>query len=54
MMVRHGSIEFARQFAAGIADEARRAAEVALDGVADGPERRFLDELVDWMLVRPA
>jgi geranylgeranyl diphosphate synthase type II len=53
-MRRHRSIEFAEQLGRGIADAAHGAFEEAFDGVLDGPERRFLEAIIPWMLEREA
>lgn len=53
-MHRHGSIEFAAQFAHGIADAAHGAFEDAFGGVADGEDRRFIEAMIPWMLDRTA
>jgi geranylgeranyl diphosphate synthase type II len=53
-MRRHRSIEFAEQLGRGIADAAHGAFEDAFDGVPDGPERRFVEAMIPWMLEREA
>ena len=53
-MRRHRSIEFAEQLGRGIANAAHTAFEEAFDGVADGPERRFIEGMIPWMLERDA
>lgn len=52
LMAQHGSIEFAHAFGAGIAGAAEDAFESAFAGVPDSDERRFLHDLIDWMLDR--
>lgn len=52
LMARHGSLEFARAFGEGIAGAAGDAFEIAFAGVPDSPERRFVHDLIDWMLRR--
>jgi geranylgeranyl diphosphate synthase type II len=54
LMIRHGSIDFARQFGEGIASAADDLFDEAFRGVADSPERRFVHELIGWMLHRNA
>ena len=53
-MRRHRSIEFAEQLGRGIASAAHDAFEEAFDGVPDGPERRFIEAMIPWMLEREA
>jgi geranylgeranyl diphosphate synthase type II len=53
-MHRHGSIEFASEFARGIADAAHGAFEQAFAGVPDGEDRRFVEAMIPWMLDRSA
>jgi geranylgeranyl diphosphate synthase type II len=48
----HGSLEFTRRFATGIADAARGAFIVAFADVADSPARRFVEQLIPYMLER--
>jgi geranylgeranyl diphosphate synthase, type II len=52
LMRRYGSLDFTRAFGAGIAEAATDAFEVAFDDVPDTPERRFLHDLIAWMLDR--
>ena len=54
LMRRHGSIDFAREFGLGIASAAEDAFETAFADVPDSPERRFVQELIAWMLERDA
>jgi geranylgeranyl diphosphate synthase, type II len=54
LMRRHGSIDFAREFGLGIAKAAEDAFEAAFADVPDSPERRFVRELIAWMLERDA
>jgi geranylgeranyl diphosphate synthase type II len=54
LMRRHGSIDFAREFGVGIANAAGDAFEAAFADVPDSPERRFVHELIAWMLERDA
>jgi geranylgeranyl diphosphate synthase type II len=54
LMRRHGSIDFAREFGLGIAKAAGDAFEAAFADVPDSPERRFVHELIAWMLERDA
>jgi geranylgeranyl diphosphate synthase, type II len=54
LMRRHGSIAFAREFGLGIAKAADDAFEGAFADVPDSPERRFVHELIPWMLEREA
>jgi geranylgeranyl diphosphate synthase type II len=54
LMIEHGCVEFATAFGAGIADSARAAAAEAFEGVPDSAERRFIDDLIGWMLTREA
>ena len=53
-MVRHGSIDFAAEFAQGIADAAHGAFEVAFAAVPDGDDRAFIEAMIPWMLDRTA
>jgi geranylgeranyl diphosphate synthase type II len=48
----HGSIEYAREFARGIAGMAARSFESAFRGVRPGRDTDFLGEMVDYMLYR--
>lgn len=50
----HGSIEFARQYATGVAAVAEEAFEEAFAGTAPGPDRDFVGALVPYMLGRRA
>ena len=54
LMRRYGSMDFARAFGLGIAEAATDAFEVAFDNVPDSPERRFIHDLIAWMLERDA
>ena len=54
LMRRYGSLDFTRAFGLGIAEAATGAFEVAFDNVPDSPERRFLHDLIAWMLDRDA
>jgi geranylgeranyl diphosphate synthase, type II len=54
LMKRYGSLDFTREFGLGIAEAATGAFEVAFDEVPDSPERRFLHDLIAWMLDRDA
>jgi geranylgeranyl diphosphate synthase, type II len=54
LMRRHGSIDFAREFGLGIAKAADDAFEAAFADVPDSPERRFVRELIAFMLEREA
>ena len=54
LMRRYGSIDFAREFGLGIASAAGDAFEVAFAALPDSPERRFVHELITWMLERDA
>ena len=51
-MERYGSIAFADEFARGIADSAAAAFEGAFAGVPDSPARRFVRDLVSYMVDR--
>ncbi|HJR24697.1 MAG TPA: polyprenyl synthetase family protein [Acidimicrobiales bacterium] len=53
-MQRHGSLEFAADFARGIAGAAHGAFEEAFAGVPDGEDRRFIEAMIPWMLERRA
>lgn len=53
-MARHGSIEFAAEFAQGIADAAHEAFDAAFAAVPDGEDRRFIRAMIPWMLDRAA
>jgi geranylgeranyl diphosphate synthase type II len=52
LIERHGSIEFSRQFAFGVANSAHAAFERAFAHAVDGPERRFMSDLIDYMIER--
>lgn len=52
MMHRHGSIAFAEEFGRGIARSAQVAFEEAFGAVPDSPEKRFIAELVPYMVER--
>jgi geranylgeranyl diphosphate synthase type II len=52
MMQAHGSVAFAEEFARGIARSAAEAFEDAFAGVADSPARRFVRDLVPFMVDR--
>ena len=52
LMERYGSIAFADEFARGIADSAAAAFEGAFAGVPDSPARRFVRDLVSYMVDR--
>jgi geranylgeranyl diphosphate synthase, type II len=54
LMRRYGSLDFTHAFGLGIAEAATDAFEVAFAGVPDSPERRFLHDLIAWMLERDA
>ena len=54
LMRRYGSLDFARAFGLGIAEAATDAFEVAFAKVPDSPERRFIHDLIAWMLERDA
>ncbi|CAN5182381.1 polyprenyl synthetase family protein [soil metagenome] len=48
----HGSLDYARHYAAGIASAATDAFEEAFVGVDDSPDRRFVEDLIGYMLQR--
>ena len=52
LMQRHGSVAFADEFARGIARSAAHAFDEAFAGVPDSPARRFVRDLVDYMVDR--
>jgi geranylgeranyl diphosphate synthase type II len=52
LMLAHGSVAFADEFARGIARSAAEAFEDAFTGVADSPARRFVRDLVPFMVDR--
>jgi geranylgeranyl diphosphate synthase type II len=52
MMREHGSLAFADEFARGIARSASAAFEDAFAGVPDSPARRFVRDLVPYMVDR--
>lgn len=54
LMRRYGSLDFAHAFGLGIAEAATDAFEVAFAKVPDSPERRFIHDLIAWMLERDA
>jgi geranylgeranyl diphosphate synthase type II len=51
-MLAHGSVAFADEFARGIARSAADAFEDAFSGVSDSPARRFVRDLVPFMVDR--
>jgi geranylgeranyl diphosphate synthase, type II len=52
LMHRYGSIDFAREFGVGIASAAGDAFDAAFADLPDSPERRFVHEIIAWMLER--
>jgi geranylgeranyl diphosphate synthase type II len=52
LMDAHGSLEFTRQFAAGIAEAAASTFRVAFAGVPASPARQFVEQLVPYMVER--
>ena len=54
LVLRHGSIPFAAEFARGTATAAERTFERAFAGLADGPARRFIRQLIPYMVERAA
>jgi geranylgeranyl diphosphate synthase type II len=54
LMTDHGSIDFARHFGDGIAAAAEGLFDNAFGGLPDTEERRFIHQLVGWMLNRRA
>jgi geranylgeranyl diphosphate synthase type II len=52
LMQAHGSIRFAEEFARGIARSAAGAFDEAFAVVPDSPARRFVRQLVDYMVER--
>ena len=52
MMQAHGSVAFAEEFARGIARSAAEAFEDAFADVPDSPARRFVRDLVPFMVDR--
>ncbi len=52
LMVGYGSIAFSQEFATGVARSARAAMEGAFAGLADSPARRFVAQLVPFMIER--
>jgi geranylgeranyl diphosphate synthase type II len=54
LMLRHGSIPFAAEFARGMAADAERTFERAFAGLTDGPARRFIRQLIPYMVERAA
>ena len=52
MMHGHGSVAFADEFARGIARSAAAAFEEAFADVPDSPARRFVRDLVPYMVDR--
>ena len=52
LMTAYGSIAFASEFASGVARSALASMEVAFAGLADTPARRFIAELVPYMIER--
>jgi geranylgeranyl diphosphate synthase type II len=54
LMVRHGSIDFAREFGEGIAAAADASFAEAFDHLSQTEDKAFISELSAWMLERPA
>ena len=54
LVLRHGSIPFAAEFARGMATAAERTFERAFAGLADGSARRFIRQLIPYMVERAA
>jgi geranylgeranyl diphosphate synthase type II len=54
LVLRHGSIAFAAEFGRGMATAAERTFERAFAGLADGPPRRFIRQLIPYMVERAA
>ncbi len=54
LMLRHGSIPFAAEFARGMATAAERTFERAFAGLPDGAARRFIRQLIPYMVERAA
>jgi geranylgeranyl diphosphate synthase type II len=52
MLLQYGSIAFADQFAQGIAGSARDAFEEAFADAPETPQRRFVSDLIDYMVQR--
>jgi geranylgeranyl diphosphate synthase type II len=52
LMQHHGSVAFADHFAHGIAESARAAFDAAFAEVPDSPQRRFIADLVGYMVSR--
>ena len=52
MMHNHGSVAFADEFARGIARSAAVAFEEAFAGAPDSPARRFIGDLIPYMVER--
>lgn len=51
-MVEHGSLDFARRHARQLAGAALLEAQVALQGVPDSPHKRFIFQMVDYVVKR--
>ena len=52
LMDEHGSLEFTRRFGAGIADAAATSFRVAFADAPPSPARRFVEDLIPYMLER--
>jgi geranylgeranyl diphosphate synthase type II len=52
MMDQRGSIQFARQYARALAEQAASAFDRAFGALPDSPDRRFLAEVVDFVVNR--
>jgi geranylgeranyl diphosphate synthase type II len=52
LMTRHGSIEYGRQYARALAEQAESAFEAAFGSLPDTPDRRFLSGVVDFVISR--
>lgn len=52
LMDRYGSLDFARSYAQGLTDGARSAFDETFGLLEDSPDRRFLGELLDFVVTR--
>jgi len=52
LMDRQGSIQYAQEYASALAEQAASAFQRAFGGLPDSPDRRFLSEVIDFVVTR--
>jgi geranylgeranyl diphosphate synthase type II len=52
LMDRQGSIQYAQEYASALAEQAASAFGRAFGGLPDSPDRRFLSEVIDFVVTR--